>query len=154
MHDELKPAGTFADLKHLKGARGTNIALDYQLRRGDVDKAFAEADHVFEHDFRTQKVLHMPFEPFVSIADAAATRLTLYTASQGPSFVRIEIARLLGWPENRVRIKVPFLGGGYRRQALHQARGAGDGAVDDRERPGEGRADRWRRSSTPSPGTR
>ena len=27
--------------------------------------------------------------------------------------MRIEIARLLGWPENRVRIKVPFLGGGY-----------------------------------------
>src|SRR5262249_3950425 len=28
------------------------------------------------------------------------------------SFVRTEIARLLGWPENRVRIKVPYLGGG------------------------------------------
>ena len=54
-----------------------------------------------------------PFEPFVSIADFKDKRLTLYTASQGPSFVRIEIARLLGWPENRVRIKVPFLGGGY-----------------------------------------
>ena len=27
--------------------------------------------------------------------------------------MRIEIARLLGWPENRVRVKVPFLGGGY-----------------------------------------
>ena len=39
--------------------------------------------------------------------------LTLHTASQGPSFVRIEIARLLGWPENRVRVKVPYLGGGF-----------------------------------------
>jgi CO/xanthine dehydrogenase Mo-binding subunit len=113
VHDELKPAGTFADLKHLKGVKGTNIALDYQLRRGDVDKAFAQAAHVFEHEFRTQKVLHLPFEPFVSIADYKGDRLTLYTASQGPSFVRIEIARLLGWPENRVRVKVPFLGGGY-----------------------------------------
>ena len=27
--------------------------------------------------------------------------------------MRIEIARLLGWPENRVRIKVPYLGSGY-----------------------------------------
>ncbi len=113
VHDELKPAGTFADLKHLKGAKGTNIALDYQLRTGDVDEAFASAAAVFEHEFRTQKVLHLPFEPFVSIADFRDTRLTLYTASQGPSFVRIEIARLLGWPENRVRVKVPFLGGGY-----------------------------------------
>jgi CO/xanthine dehydrogenase Mo-binding subunit len=113
VHDELKPAGTFADLKHLKGVKGTNIALDFQLRRGDVDTAFAAAAHVFEHEFRTQKVLHLALEPFVSIADFKDKRLTLHTASQGPSFVRIEIARLLGWPENRVRVKVPFLGGGY-----------------------------------------
>ena len=27
--------------------------------------------------------------------------------------MRIEIARLLGWPENKVRVKVPYLGGGF-----------------------------------------
>ena len=35
VHDELKPAGTFPDLKHLKGKKDTNIALDFHLRRGD-----------------------------------------------------------------------------------------------------------------------
>ena len=113
VHEELKPAGTFADLKHLKGRKGTNIALDFRLRRGDVDKAFAEAAHVFEHTFHTQKVLHLALEPFASIADWNERGVTIYTASQGPSFVRTEIARLLGWPENRVRIKVPYLGGGF-----------------------------------------
>src|SRR5467141_4123080 len=113
VHEELKPAGTFADLKHLKGRKGTNIALDFKLRRGDVDKAFAEAAHVFEHTFHTQKVLHLALEPFASIADWNERGVTIYTASQGPSFVRTEIARLLGWPENRVRIKVPYLGSGY-----------------------------------------
>jgi len=113
VHEELKPAGTFADLKHLKGRKGTNIALDFKLRRGDVDKAFAEAAHVFEHTFHTQKVLHLALEPFVSIADWSERGVTIYTASQGPSFVRTEVARLLGWPENRVRIKVPYLGGGF-----------------------------------------
>jgi CO/xanthine dehydrogenase Mo-binding subunit len=113
VHEELRPAGTFADLKHLKGRRGTNIALDFKLRRGDVDAAFAQAAHVFEHTFRTQKVLHATLEPIVSIADWKESELTIYTASQGPSFVRTEIARLLGWPENRVRIKVPYLGGGF-----------------------------------------
>ena len=113
VHDELKPAGTFADLKHLKGRKGTNIALDFRLRRGDVDKAFAAAAHVFEHTFRTQKVLHLPLEPHASIADYRDDGVTIYSSAQGPSFVRAEIARLLGWPENRVRIKVPYLGGGY-----------------------------------------
>jgi CO/xanthine dehydrogenase Mo-binding subunit len=113
VHDELKPAGTFADLKHLKGQKNTNLALNAKLRRGDVDKAFADAAHVFEHEFRTQKCLHLAFEPFCSIADARESSITIYSGSQGPSFVRAEIARLLGWPENRVRIKVPYLGGGY-----------------------------------------
>ena len=113
LHDELKPASTFPDLQHLKGRRGTNVALDYHLLRGDPDAGFAAADHVFEHTFRTQQVMHTPMEPFVTVADAVDGRITLHTASQGPSFVRIEIARLLGWPENRVRVRVPYLGGGF-----------------------------------------
>jgi CO/xanthine dehydrogenase Mo-binding subunit len=113
VHDVLKPAGTFPDLKHLQGRHDTNVALDFHLRRGDVARGFARADHVFEHTFRTQQVLHLPLEPFVSVAEAGDGRLTIHTASQSPSFVRIEIARLLGWPENRVRVKVPYLGGGF-----------------------------------------
>lgn len=113
VHEVLKPAGTFPDLKHLVGRRDTNIALDYQLRRGDVDAAFAAADHVFEHEFKTQQVMHTPLEPMVSLAEPGDGSLIIHTASQSPSFVRIEIARLLGWPENRVRVKVPYLGGGF-----------------------------------------
>jgi CO/xanthine dehydrogenase Mo-binding subunit len=113
VHEELHPAATFADLRHLEGRKGTNIALDYKLRRGGVEKAFAAAAHVFEHTFRTQKCLHVALEPHASIGDFKETGLTIYSATQAPSFVRTEIARLIGWPENRVRIKVPYLGGGF-----------------------------------------
>ncbi|MEQ8698068.1 MAG: molybdopterin cofactor-binding domain-containing protein, partial [Bauldia litoralis] len=114
VHEELKPAGTFPDLKHLKGLRDTNVALDFHLRRGDTDKAFAEADHVFEHEFRTQRVLHLPMEPLISLAECTSDRtVTIHTASQSPSFVRIEIARLLGWADNQVRVRTAYLGGGY-----------------------------------------
>jgi CO/xanthine dehydrogenase Mo-binding subunit len=113
VHDELKPAGFFADLKHLKGGRDTNVALTFTLRRGDVDTAFAAADHVFEHTFRMQQVLHLPFEPPVSVAEPGDRSVTIHTASQTPSFVRAEIARLLGWPEHRVRVKVGHLGGSF-----------------------------------------
>jgi CO/xanthine dehydrogenase Mo-binding subunit len=113
VHDVLKPAGTFADLKHLAGRSGTNVALDFHLRRGDVDTAFAAADRVIEHTFKTQQCLHLPFEPLVAVADPVHPGLTIHSATQTPSFVRTEIARLLGWPENRVRVKVAFLGGGF-----------------------------------------
>jgi CO/xanthine dehydrogenase Mo-binding subunit len=113
VHEQLKPAGTFPDLKHLAGRRHTNIALDYRMRRGDVDAAFSSAAHVFEHEFRTQQVMHVPLEPMVSLAIPDHDRLVIHTSSQSPSFVRAEIARLLGWPENRVQVKVPHLGGGF-----------------------------------------
>jgi len=113
VHDELKPAGTFADLKHLAGRKNTNVALDYQLRRGDVAKAMASADHVLEHIFKTQQCMHTPLEPIVALAEPGEGMLTIHSSCQTPSFVRMEIARLLGWPENRVTVKVPFLGGGF-----------------------------------------
>src|SRR5688500_15055467 len=113
VHDTLKPAGTFPDLKHLGGRSNTNLALDFHLRRGKTAEAMRNADHVFEHRFRTQQVMHTPLEPLVSVAESTDSSLTIHTASQSPSFVRIEIARLLGWPENRVRVRVPFLGGGF-----------------------------------------
>ncbi len=113
VHETLKPAGTFPDLKHLKGRTNTNVALDFHLRRGDAERALAAADRVFEHTFRTQQVMHTPLEPFVTVVEPRESALTIHTASQSPSFVRIELARLLGWPENRIRVKVPFLGGGF-----------------------------------------
>ncbi|HEY4265896.1 MAG TPA: xanthine dehydrogenase family protein molybdopterin-binding subunit [Micropepsaceae bacterium] len=113
VHEELKPAGTFADLKHLAGRKHTNITLDYQLRRGDVEAGFAASDHVFEHTFRTGQVLHVPLESHASLAIPGNDSLIIHTGTQTPSFVRSEVARLLGWPENRVSVRVPFLGGGF-----------------------------------------
>ncbi len=113
LHEALKPAGTFPDLKHLGGKTNTNVALDFHLRRGNAGEAMKQAARVFEHRFRTQQVLHVPLEPLVTVAESTDSSLTIHTASQSPSFVRIEMARLLGWPENRIRVRVPFLGGGF-----------------------------------------
>jgi CO/xanthine dehydrogenase Mo-binding subunit len=113
VHDALKPAGTFADLKHLAGRSKTNVALDFRLCRGDVEAAFARADRSFEHTFRIPPTQQAPLEPFVTIAEPREGGITIHTASQMPSFVRLEIARLLRWPENKVRVRVPRLGGGF-----------------------------------------
>ena len=114
VHEELQPAGTFADLKHLKGKKHTNIALDAQVRHGDVARGFAEADHIFDDYFKSGQVMHTPLEPMVSVAETRTGKeLVIHTASQSPSFVRMEVARMLGWKENQVRVRAAFLGGGF-----------------------------------------
>src|SRR5207244_1923908 len=90
------------------------LAVDKVRYVGEpVAVVLAAAERVFEHRFRTQQVMHTPLEPLVSVAESTDSSLTIHTASQSPSFVRIEVARLLGWPENRIRVRVPFLGGGF-----------------------------------------
>jgi CO/xanthine dehydrogenase Mo-binding subunit len=114
IHDTLRPAATFPDLKYLEGRSGTNVALSSHVRRGDLEKGYGESDQIFEHTFRNGKVIHAPLEPYVTVAEMMGSDgLTIHTASQSPSFVRSEVSRLLGWPENRVRVRTAFLGGGF-----------------------------------------
>ena len=70
VHEVLRPAGTFPDLKHLKDRKNTNVALEFRLRRGNAEKAFRDAHRVFEHRFSTQQVMHTPLEPLVSVAES------------------------------------------------------------------------------------
>ena len=109
-------------------SKGTNVALDYHLRRGDVDAAFARADHVFEHTFKTQQVLHMPLEPFVSVAEPG-DRHADHPHVVADAVVRAHrdraAARLAGEPRAR---EGAVSRRRLRREGLHQARSAGRGA--------------------------
>jgi CO/xanthine dehydrogenase Mo-binding subunit len=114
VHEQHRPAKAFADLAHVRAGQQSNICYHFKLRTGDVDKAFAEADRVFEDTFSSPPAQHMPMEPHVTLAylDEHA-RLNIWTASQSPSYVRTEIAATFGMPMNRIRVRVPYLGGGY-----------------------------------------
>lgn len=114
IHEVLRPSGAFADLAHVKPGERSNICYHYRLRRGDVDRAFAEADQIFEDTFTAPPAQHVPMETHVTLACLnEGGRIDVWTASQSPSFVRTELARILGVPMNRIRVKVPYLGGGY-----------------------------------------
>jgi CO/xanthine dehydrogenase Mo-binding subunit/aerobic-type carbon monoxide dehydrogenase small subunit (CoxS/CutS family) len=55
-----------APLVHPK--RGTNILSRSSLKRGDVEKAFAESAHVLEDSYRTQRIEHLFLEPEACVA--------------------------------------------------------------------------------------
>lgn len=114
VHEKLRPGSMFADLIHVRPRSGSNVHVDYRVRRGDVDEAFRASDRVFEDTFHTPAVAAAPLEPIVTVAEPGGSGpLTIHSATQNPSFVRGELARLLGWPENRVRVRTAFLGGGF-----------------------------------------
>src|SRR5207244_12332628 len=101
------------DLAHNAQRQATNVMYDAHVRRGDAARAFAEADHVFEDTYYSPPATHVPLEPYVTVAEPTADGLVLHTSTQNPSYIRMEIARLLGWPETRVRVRTALLGGGF-----------------------------------------
>lgn len=114
IHDKIKPAGSYTDLKNLMPKEGSNICLHYKLRHGDLEKGFQEADRIFETTFTTPPAEHLPMEQHVALAYLEPDgRLLMWTANQSPSFIRSEVAYILKKSENQVRVRVPFLGGGY-----------------------------------------
>jgi CO/xanthine dehydrogenase Mo-binding subunit len=113
VHEEFKPAKVFADLAHLAGKANTNVCYHYHLQTGDVDKAFAEAAHTFEDECSVPFTQHAPLETHAALAWVEGDVLEMWAATQTPSFVRQEIAEMLRLPLNRVRVRVPYLGGGY-----------------------------------------
>ena len=92
----------------------TNIASEMNFKRGDVESAFAEADCVIEGTWRTAMVHQSYIEPHSVIADYDASGdLSVWTSTQGPFYVRDELAQTLGIPENRIRVTATEVGGGF-----------------------------------------
>ena len=91
-----------------------NLLKHIKVRKGDVEKGFAEADVILEHTYHTAITEHAFIEPECSIARLTPEgRMEIYVGSQIPYSDRNQVARVLGWPEERVRIIGMMIGGGF-----------------------------------------
>lgn len=92
----------------------SNICTFVNIKKGDPEKAFLQADRVFSSEFYSPPVAHCPLEPHICIAQVDLSgRITLWDAIQSPFLVRRELAMALGIPLNRIRVKVHGLGGAF-----------------------------------------
>jgi carbon-monoxide dehydrogenase large subunit len=94
---------------------GDNVMLVERFGSGDFDAAAAGADLVFSETFATQRHTAVPMEcrGVVATTDPVSGALTLYTSNQAPHRAKTNLAEYLGWPENRIRIVAPDVGGGF-----------------------------------------
>jgi CO/xanthine dehydrogenase Mo-binding subunit len=115
IHDE-NPARK--DPKYGHGAslvkhESSNIFYHFHYERGEVENAFREADHVFSDTYFLPSAQHYPLESHVCVADYQDDQVTVWSASQTPFPLRQEIARIFALPLSRVRVIIPYVGGGY-----------------------------------------
>ncbi len=93
---------------------GTNISNHFKLRHGDVEKGFAESDHIFEDTFRVPMIQHSPMETHACVAHVeAGDRITLHSNTQGPFLVQHMISAAFGIPCNKICVHTTGIGGGF-----------------------------------------
>ena len=100
----------------LHEAVGSNLAGHRRLVYGDPDRAFGEADLVIRERFRYPKYGSTPIETYGVIADwdPLDDAYTLWANFMGPFIMHPLTARVLGVPENRLRLIVPAdIGGSF-----------------------------------------
>jgi CO/xanthine dehydrogenase Mo-binding subunit len=94
--------------------KNTNIHGRFKLRKGDVDRAFKDADLVVEDTFSVQPIQHCQIEPHGVVAHYDQLgNVTIWASTQSPYTTRDAIAAGLGIPSHKVRVIVPYIGGGF-----------------------------------------
>lgn len=94
-----------------------NIAFRWVMNpnHAELDKAFAEADHVVKERIVQQRLLPTAMEPRAALAqwNSGTNELTVWVTSQNPHIHRFVISGVLGIPEHKVRVIAPEVGGGF-----------------------------------------
>jgi putative selenate reductase molybdopterin-binding subunit len=91
-----------------------NLAAQIHIDIGDVERGFAEADHIFEAEYAVPKVQQAHIEPHVAVTYwDEDDRLVIRTSTQVPFHARRILAPVLGLPIKRIRVIKPRIGGGF-----------------------------------------
>ena len=113
IHEQAYRAGSFRGFEDPHASKPTNICQEVHFEWGDVEAAFAGARQVVEGKFYYPKVYAYAMEAYTCVGDVNDNRVTVYSCAQHPFMVRDDLALVFGIPLNRVRVIVPYIGGGY-----------------------------------------
>lgn len=91
-----------------------NVYQHYEVRDGDVEDGFEQADRVYEDEYRTSPVDHVCMEPHVSVARPEGKgELTIWTSCQAVHKIKNVTAYILDKSPNDLRLIEPYVGGGF-----------------------------------------
>lgn len=109
--DALAPG---APAIHDVGPGGNLVLPPVRVKRGDVERGFAEADLIVEGHYQTGRPTPAYMEPNVCVAQWDGNgKLTMWSSTQTAFMVRGILAEVLGLPLNHVRVICDHMGGGF-----------------------------------------
>jgi CO/xanthine dehydrogenase Mo-binding subunit len=111
IHEAL---GNYRHLRSYFPKPGTNVFHHYRLRKGDIQTGLRQADVVVEGEFEFPLSAHSALEPHGVICRWHEKNcVEIWASSQGPFVLQQVVADMFQIPHSRVRVHVPYLGGGF-----------------------------------------
>jgi carbon-monoxide dehydrogenase large subunit len=111
IHPDL---GSYEVVNFIFPEPGTNISNHFKIRKGDVERAWAQCTAVVEREYYIPHIQHVPIETHVAVAQVSHSgKITLWSSSQSPFAQRDLIAKTLGFSPSDVRVISPYVGGGF-----------------------------------------
>jgi aerobic carbon-monoxide dehydrogenase large subunit len=106
-----------ADTTVVHDALGTNKSYTWTLipDADAVDRAFADAAHTVSERFLQQRLIPMAMEPrgVAVVPQPHGGEVTVYSATQIPHILKVQIGLTCGVAEQKVRVIAPAVGGGF-----------------------------------------
>src|SRR6266542_2504604 len=94
--------------------RGTNLLLEDSLTWGDIDEGFRQAERVFEETYTSPSMFHHPMEPIGGcLVQYLNGEVNVWLPTSSPMRDAAEFAHFLGIEPDKVRLRVPYVGGGF-----------------------------------------
>lgn len=91
-----------------------NVTKHIPIRKGDIEKGFAESDLVVEQTYATQAIEHAYLEPEAGLAYVDHDGvMTVISPSQNITHHRHMLAKIIAKPINKVRFIMSPVGGGF-----------------------------------------
>ena len=116
--------GPAANLSSKEVIDGLAQTLDHQhgntdYKTGDIEAALKSASKTITAEYRVPFLAHATMEPLnCTVQFKDEMWATAWLATQDPGFASGAIAKVLGIKEDKVTVKIPFLGGGFGRRYL------------------------------------
>jgi CO/xanthine dehydrogenase Mo-binding subunit/aerobic-type carbon monoxide dehydrogenase small subunit (CoxS/CutS family) len=113
IHEDSYSGDSVSLVKVTRSTEEPNVANTLGLGWGDVDAAFEAADLVVETETDHPALYAFAMEPYNSSARFVDGHLELTSTAQHPFMVIKDVSRVFGLPQSKVRLTVPYIGGGY-----------------------------------------
>ncbi len=118
--EEVNEQTIFDWMHHAKAER---IPLS---SKGTLAEGMRKSKETFQHEYHNSYVAHAPIETHTALANPEGDKMTVWASTQSPFYLQADIAKVVDYPIENIRVIVPFVGGAfggknYNQQALEAA---------------------------------